>query len=320
MKGICIHPPCKNLQAMQKNLFLFIPALFVCVMGNSQKKTISGTVFNSKDKKYIPYVNIHIAKSNTFYDTDETGHFKIDVTDSDSLLFTCIGYDMFTIDAKTYHQTDSIFLHEKIYELENVTVKNTSSKQLGIIDAKQTRSFAGESISDNYEIATRMEIPSDINTFRITKVLLKQKNFSTDRPLRLHIYACDPDGLPGEELLKKQVIISESDLRNGILEIDIKNQNIILERASFFVGIQWITKLITELPKGRKNDVGIGETSAINDRLTFRRGRILNYKWYINFETGVYLPGNENGKEGVTPIPIKGNPINMLAAAVIETL
>jgi hypothetical protein len=199
-------------------------------------------------------------------------------------------------------------------------VSNTTSKEVGILNTKQTRSFSGESLSDSYETATLIQIPTTVNSYRISKIMFKQRNFSSKMPLRLHIYSLDGNGLPGDELLKKQIIISENDYKNGILEIDIKDQNIILEKAPFFVGIQWITKSSMEPPKGIKNDFGIGETNLLSERLTFRRGRVLNYKWYIEFEKGVYIFGNENGKGGTTPIPLKGNPINILASAIIETL
>jgi hypothetical protein len=303
-----------------KKLLLLLILATSYLIGNSQKISISGAVFNSKDKKCIPYVNIHIIGSNFLIDTDENGRFKVDVNPTDTLLFTCIGYDIFSIDVNKYGSSDSIFLNEKVYILENVVVTNTTSKEIGIINNKQTRSFAGESLSESYEIATLIEIPNTINSYRISKIMFKQKNYSSDMPLRLHIYSVQESGLPGEDLLKKQVIIVERDYKNGNLEIDIKDQNIILEKASFFVGLQWITKSSPKLPKGIRNDVGIGETNALNKRLTFRRGRVLNYKWYIDFEKGVYIPDNENGKVGTTPIPLKGNPINILASVVIETL
>ncbi len=152
--------------------------------------------------------------------------------------------------------------------------------------------------------------------------MARLKNYSSEYPLRLHIYSLREDGLPGEELLKKQVIFSETNFKKGILEVDIKEQNIILDRTSFFVGVQWINKSTNELLRrstGQKSDNGVGETSLLSERLTYRRGRVLNFKWYMEFEKGIFIPGNANEKGVTTPIPLKGNPINILASAVIET-
>lgn len=305
---------------MQKKLLLLLVLANLHIIGNSQKVSIAGTVLNSKDKKYIPYVSIRVIGSNFLIDTDENGRFKVEIDLSDTLVFSCIGYDIFTIEAQKYGNRDSVFLKEKIYDLENVVVKNTTYKEVGIINTKQTRSFTGESLSDSYEIATLIEMPNTIKTYRISKIMFKQKNYTPDMPLKLHIYALDENNLPGEELLKKQIIISPNDYKNGILEVDIKDQNIVLEQKPFFAGLQWIKKSATTIPKGRNNDIGIGETDALNRRITFRRGRLLNYKWHVDFEKGVYIPGNENGKGGTTPIPLKGNPINVLASALVETL
>jgi len=40
----------------------------------------------------------------------------------------------------------------------------------------------------------------------------------------------------------------------------VKNQNIFIEKASFFIGLQFIRVGNIDIPKGRKNDIGIGET------------------------------------------------------------
>lgn len=305
---------------MQNKLLLLLMLVNFHILGNCQKLSISGTVFSSKDKKCIPYVSIRVIGSNLLIDADENGRFKVDVNLADTVLFTCIGYDLFSIEASLYGNRDSIFLKEKIDTLENVVVKNTTFTEVGIINTKQTRSFSGESLSDSYETATLIEIPNTTNTYRISKILFKQKNYSPDMPLKLHIYSSDESGLPGEELLKKQIIISENDYKDGILQIDIKDQNIILEKNSFFVGLQWIKKSTAIMPKGRKNDIGVGETNALSRRLTFRRGRVLNYKWYVNFETGVYVPGDDNNRGAAPPIPLKGNPINVLASAIVEAI
>lgn len=304
---------------MRTKLLILVILSTSHIVGNCQKTTISGTIFNAKNKKFIPYVNVHIIGSNFLIDADENGRFKIDVNPIDTLLFTCIGYDTFSINAQKYGSMDSVFLNERVVTLENVIVTNAKAKEVGIANAKQTRSFAGESLSDSYEAATLIEIPNTINAFRVSKIIFKQKNYSPDMPLRLHLYSLGENGLPNTELLKRQVIITEADYKNGFLEIDIKDQNIVLEKRSFFVGLQWITKSSTSLPKGRKNDVGIGETNVLETRLTYRRGRVLNYKWYMTFDTGVYIPSNEKSKDGTTPIPLKGNPINLLASAIIET-
>ena len=305
---------------MRNYVPFFVLLHFFCLTGTCQKKEVSGCIVNSIDKKCIPFSSIRIIGTNSFFDADDKGVFKIIASKTDNLIFSCIGYNSIIKNVNELSKLDTIYLTEKIFTLDSVSVRNTQLKQIGILEAKQTRSFAGETVSDNYEMATKIEIPADIKLYRVTKLLFKQKKFSHDRPLRVHIYKCNSDGMPGEEILKNQVIISENDNRNGILEIDVKRQNIVLEDPFIFIGVQWITKIITITPKGIKNDIGIGETNSINKQLTLRRGRVFNYKWYFEYETGILLPGNEKGKEGLTPIPIIGNPINVLTSVVLETL
>ncbi len=287
----------------------------------AQKITVIGATYNSKDKKSIAYTNIYIKGENRYFDTDENGRFTVEASSKDTLSFSCIGYAARSVAISDFVKIkDSVLLDEITYTLQEVIVSNSQLKKFGIGEAKQTRSFAGAQMSDSYEVATQIEIPAGIKQFRIAKVFFRQKNFSGENHLRLHIYSADANGIPGEELLKKQIIVDEKDFKDGSLEIDVSEQNIVLANSVFFVGVQWITMRNSELPKGRKNDIGLGETNTIDSRLTYRRGPGMNHAWYVEYESGVYIPIDAKGNKAVVPIPLKGKPINILASAEILTL
>lgn len=195
--------------------------------------------------------------------------------------YSFLGFNNYKIAVKDFEINKSIQLKEIIYELEEIKVKSGILQKIGIIDEKQTRS-------------------------------------SADMPLRLHIYSVGENGLPDKELLKQQIVISENEHKDGVISINVKNQNIFIEKASFFIGLQFIRVGNIDIPKGRKNDIGIGETSRIAKRLSFHRGRVFNYQWYSYNETGVLIPSNIVGGKATIPIPLKGNPCNLLASAEIE--
>jgi CarboxypepD_reg-like domain len=297
---------------------LFILLLFTfCNNSIGQNKIISGIVFNKNDGNAIPYAIIHSTKSNIFYNTDENGKFKIDIPINDTIIFSCIGYENLTL--VNFSLIDTIYLNEKINQLEDVIVSKSLPLEIGILENKKTRSFLGELLNDSYEAVNLIKVPEKIKQYKITKIKFKQKTYSPNMIFRLHIYTVDDNNLPGEELLKKQIIMSKEYFNNGILEFDLKDQNIILEKSSFFAGIQFISSDKVDLTK-MNNDIGIGETNRLKEILTYRRNRGLNYKWHVEYEKGVLFPGIKGKNEDIIPIPLKGAPINLLASAIIEIL
>ncbi len=94
---------------MERRLLFLLILVNSFLTGNSQRISVSGAVFNVKERKCIPYVNIRVAGSSYSVDADENGRFKINVKPGDTLLFTCIGYDIFSMEAKKYENRDSVF-------------------------------------------------------------------------------------------------------------------------------------------------------------------------------------------------------------------
>lgn len=301
-----------------KNKIIFILLLFTyCNNSSGQNKIISGIVFNKNDRNAIPYAIIHSTKSNIFYNTDENGKFKIEIPINDTIIFSCIGYENLTL--SNFSLMDSIYLNENINQLEDVIVSKSLPLEIGILENKKTRSFIGESLNDSYEAVTLIKVPDKIKQYKISLIKFYQQYYSPGMILRLHIYALDENNLPSQELLKKQIIISEKDFKNSRLEIDVKDQNIIIDKPSFFAGIQFINNKNT-LVGDYNNDIGIGETNRLKETLTYRRNKALKYKWYVEYEKGVLFPGIKGKYEDFIPIPLKGNPINLLASAIIEIL
>ncbi len=297
------------------SLFLFV---LISIISSGQNINISGVILNKNDKKPIPYVSIYSIKSNIFYDADLYGNYEISIPFNDTIIFSSIGYENLILSNFILH--DSIYLNEKIHQLKDVIVAKSIPIEVGILNNKVTRSFIGESLNDSYEAVTLINVPEAIGQFKISKIKFKQKSYSSDMILKLHVYETKANNLPGDELLNNQVIISSKDNKNGIIEIDIKNQNIILANSSFFVGVQFITKNKISMTSSRRNDIGLGETNRLSEKLTYRRSRALNYTWYVDYETGIYIPGIKGKTKDITPMPLRGNPVNMLASAIIEIL
>ncbi len=297
--------------------------LFTLILSNS---CISQIVLNSKviernSKKPIPYVSINLASSKSNYDTDSLGQFLIQIPHDDTLLFSCIGYKPLKILAHDALTLESILLETQFEDLREVVLKKSPSLTCGSINKKSERSSIGDSRVSNSEMATLIKVSDSTNSFSINKILLRQKNIDLDNLWRLHIYSVGENGLPKDELLKQQIIPTTSTNESDILEIDIRNQNILCDRQnSFFIGIEWlnIARKNGEKKKGFAKDIGIKETYENGNVVTYRRSGFFNNKWFSQFENGFIV--YDGFKTEIKLIPNKqslGKSINMIAAAEI---
>lgn len=282
-----------------------------CVVAAAQPAILKKQVFDRDTKMPIPYATIQIANTLKYSDSDDKGIFEIEASNNDSLLITCIGYKSSKIPVVVSQKNDSLFLDKEVVQLRELIVSKPVINTFGIIDDNKNTSSTGGSQAGRHEMATLIEIPATIKMYRITKVLLKARNFKEENPVRLHIYSVDSLGLPGQELLTKEIVITNDQVDNKIVSIDVKDQQIVLENSSFFVGIQWLTSTKVKLFTGPE----VFETFKEKKLLTYRRSLTVNKnKWFGWFDkrSVIFYPGGET--------PNDEKPINMLTSAEIEIL
>ena len=291
------------------NLFLFISySLF------SQKIIMKGFIHSKEFNLPISFATVQIIGTNHIVDADENGYFEIESEEKNRhLLITSIGYTDTVI---LFKDVDTIFISPKYFNLEEVMIKNPVVKIFGIVNEKMGTSRIGVGNEvERSEITTLIEISEDVQYYKICKIFIKGKRFSEENPVRLHIYAVNENGLPGEELLKEQVIITKQDFdtKNNIITIDVKEQNIFLQNSSFFVGVQWIALTKVKLYSGPE----IIQTYKIPKVLSYyRQANFNNNFWWVQYKSGMQV--FKDGKLPAIGVPGKGNPINMCASAEIE--
>jgi|GEM_PF-2879681 len=287
------------------SVFSFI----IFISSKGQQLSIKSRVFDSDTKICIPYVSVHISNTMKFRDTDEKGFFQIMGNSSDTLIISCIGYESSKLPVSKIGLNDSCFLIKKIITLNEIISSKPLSKVFGILNERQGRSCSGGSEAERTEIATLIEIPDSIKLYKISKIFIKGRNFKEANPVRLHIYGIGNNGLPGTELLIKEIIIKNNEDDNKTISIDVKDQGIFLEQSSFFVGIQWITSTKVKLFTGPE----IFETFKVKKLLTYRRSLSLNNnQWYGWFKKSLI-----SYPDGIIPTD-DDPPINVLTSAEIE--
>jgi len=296
-------------------LFLTLFAGFVFSLVDAQQRKIKGMVYDLETKFSIAYATIHMLNTKCYVDADSKGYFEIDCDHStDILIISSVGYQTDTINLVKINLSDSFFLKRGEVILSEVVVGKFEAKVFGIVSEKMGTSSTGGSAVTRGEITTFIEIPNEIKIYRISKVFIKGRDFKAENPVRLHIYDVDSNGLPGNELLTKEVILSSKEVSNKTVIINVQDQNIFLEKPDFFVGIQWMTSIKVKMFTGPE----IFETIKIKKTLTYRRNLSANNnKWYALFHSN--KGGNRNMLfyPGGTPSP-EDRPINMMASAEIE--
>lgn len=293
---------------MQKFLCLILTCQLLIAQIEGQDIKIRGAVYNRETREPIPYATIQKSGTKVFKDANELGQFEIPATINDSLVVTSIGFNTFKIRILAEGLNDSIFLEPKITVSPEITVSKPTLETFGFVNEKTDRSCSGGEEVTRYEVATLIEVPETVGFYRISKILIKGRDFGSNNPLRLHIYAVDSNGLPGKELLSSDIVITSKEDKRNINTVELKDQNIFIEEGSFFVGLQWLGT--------QKQRTFIGpelyETFRKDKLFTYRRnlGRN-NDKWYGWYDkTIVFFPG------GV--VPEKAVPINVVASAEIE--
>lgn len=285
---------------------LFI--LFGFTLVSAQNLNIKKTVFDSQIKTAIPYSIINVLNTLRFKDADKSGLFDMNVNMSDTILITCIGYKEMKISVDKIIVVDSIFLNPMPITLEAIIISKPLIKTFGLIDKKIERSCVSNSVESRAEMATLIEVENQNKPYRLSKVFFMANRFNSENPVRLHIYEVEANGLPGNELLTKEIVITKNDLIGKKVIINLKDQNIIINEKSFFVSVQWLTSKTLKRFTGPE----FFETGKVKKLHTYRRQlNIKNNQWFGGFKKSmIFYP------EGVTPND--DAPINLLASAEIE--
>lgn len=275
---------------MSKNLtmkFIFLIYLLFSVSKVFSQENVSGTVINSNDKNPVQYASVSIERRAVYQDADSSGRFKLSIFDSDTIVLSCIGFIEKRITGKSLKQNRVVELIPKDIVLPTVYTGKFNSIKVGINETKVSRSMSAN-LGEREEFATLIQVPTSVKVYTINKVSFvirnKDRKSITCNPVRMHIYSVASNGSPGEELLKEDVVITEMNITKNRLEIELKDQDITLTLASFFVSIQWLStnqQIDYKQPQ-------ISFTDKEEKSLTWLKGKFNNYQFF--------LPKTEKGK------------------------
>ncbi len=288
----------------------------------SQKVDIS---FEVKSSAYnaIPFATLTMLYENKQYVCNLNGKFAGIADIKDSFLISSVGFIDSILYVRNFQKNQLVILRQKITIMDEVTIRSGKKQLLGNLNLKLDRSVLGySSTAASFEIVKLIKANGINNEFKLLRVSFRQRNFSYNMPIIVHIYSVDKSGLPDKDLLlDSPFIVRRGMFKRGIITIDIRHANIILRNEDFFIGLQLLYPFDEKLIPNY--DIGISETKRETEQLTYRRGSAFKNRWYAEYTTGIIIPKQNKLNEESSFVKSDSSnlkPLNLIAEVEIEVL
>ena len=269
-------------------LFLFITL--------SLSAQIKGIVVDENNKP-IPYVNIWVENKNIGTTSEENGEFIINAQANERLFFSAMGFEKKTVDAK---DAKKVVLKEDTFALDEVViVKKYESKQLEIGTVKN-ETFQAFDNGPRIDAKFFAYNPVYSKTKFIKKVSIFTDSQLEEAVIKIHFYNVDSNGFPGEELLKKDYIVT---LKKGVIKnsYNILDFNLKIPQNGIFVAFE---KLIIERNKKEKTitDSNTGKTIIQRIYYPFVLYNYVDRESLFTFYGGKWNKQSKQSENGKTEI------------------
>jgi hypothetical protein len=265
---------------MNRKLIFGVVFILTFNMLHGQNR-IAGSVLNKENDLPVEYVNIGIAGKNIGTVSDKNGHFNLLVESqyqNDSLLFSCIGFETYSVKISDIKENEIIRLQEKPFLLNEVVVMPRIFKERALgITAKSGIGVTGfENNNLGYECGLLMKNKKRAE-IKSVKVNISSCTYDTIF-YRLNIYEVNENDNFENILIEPiYVIASKADVLNGSLQIDLTKQNIIVN-GNFLVTLEhirdlgngglWFPASLKQKTYYRKTSQGKWETAPIGISLS----------------------------------------------------
>jgi len=208
---------------------------------------ISGSIIDAKTGEAIAYANIGIVGQGIGTVSDDEGNFQLRLReryDDQALRVSILGYASFDGKVsqfkKLVRQNKVIKLEPLSYDLQEIVVAPAFSKTKRFGNRaeskKLTDGFDGDLLGREGGIVVKLGEryrPGVITKFRAFVVSNPYKEIK----FRLNFYKLR-NGLPAEPLSRKSIIIT-SKIKNGVLEANLEDYNIVVD-DDFAMTLEWI--------------------------------------------------------------------------------
>lgn len=222
--------------------------MFLLLASTIVPAQIKGKVIDANNQP-IPYVNIGVQNEKIGTNSEEDGSFYLPIKEEKMIVFSALGYEKKIVPSSAIQ---TVQLVSTTYQLNDVII--TNKKETRIFELSLTNS-----ISQAFENGPKIDAiyfpyGAKIKKNRYLKKigLFTESNIET-ASVKIHFYNVTPSGLPGEELITKDLIVQ---VKKGSRKtyFDISDYNLVFPREGLFIAVE---RLLIEKNKWIKNSIAI---------------------------------------------------------------
>lgn len=231
----------KSINLFVFRFFLVCSVLVFFNMESLSQINVNGILKNKKNNEVISYGNIGIFKKGIGTISNENGQFNLTIPkeyNNDSLSFSCIGFHPKRIDINSLSENGIVYLSEKSYDLDSVTVMPSRTEKVGrektngivvLFERKdEDKNLTGGEIGMFYRNKQKIRLKE-------LKFLLARNTYDT-LIIRVNVYNSKKTGVR-HKLNCSNCIIPIHNKETGWIKTNLENDNIILDQH-FFVALE----------------------------------------------------------------------------------
>lgn len=202
-----------------------------------QALCVEAVIYSHSTQKGLPYASIGVKHSSKGTVSDAMGHFQLVVGQTDTLVFSAVGYQTIQLPAQAV--TPSLYLTEQAHSLPEITVRNGSTKPIKVGNLK-ARTYVSMGGANQYAVLLQPPAGStpllEEVAFELQPDIRGKSNGST--ALRLRVYANDR-GKPGRDLLADNQLFQVTRKAKKLL-VNVSAYTIPVPPSGIFIGLDFI--------------------------------------------------------------------------------
>lgn len=227
-----------------RRVLLFLVWGVVC--STQAQVLIKGQLIDSLSQKGVEFANIGLLGKGYGTVSDENGRYEFTVPDSlinEQIKISIIGYSPKSFAVATLTRMATVRLQQSSTNLGEVTVTAAKTKVKILGNETRSKAVSGGFVKNNLgaEMAVKLNIKQPQTQIRKVAFNINRNTLGKQPIFRLNLYNADKNGMPGDNILKQNIIIEPKDTV-GLVEVDLKPYAVLVD-DDVFISIEWIKDL-----------------------------------------------------------------------------
>ena len=213
--------------------------LFLLSLAFALKSQVSGVIKDKETKRGIPFVNIQSKESRKGTNSDQSGKFRLKLSETDTLVFSAIGFQTKMVPVKK--MAEHIYLQAISYALPEVPVNGQTMEYVIGRVKKQIFSYGSSALKDYpYMIGRYFKYQEDFSQYPYLKSIEVLTDSDIDSALfNVRLYIADSLGFPAEQLVNKNLLVHAAK-GYEFTQIDVEKQYLKFPHSGLFVAVEWL--------------------------------------------------------------------------------